>query len=177
MAKASENSNVLSVARLYAFCLTVKELSLLLFTFFFREKAANFCFTCNSVFIEKIRIPEAWVYTKCLHGPLVSQREKDPVRCCSFISKAALRGVHQHSPSPGGQPAPAHQTWAKSSAGVTWHSFISQFSTPTAGLLHDSSLLLAKMYFQAARVALRGRAKDGCLCSSLSSFSLETRLC
>lgn len=77
-----------------------------------------------------------------------------------------------HSPSPQGQPAPAHQTCDKLSDGVNWHGFISQLSTPTAGHLHDSSFLLAKTIFQEGHIALGGHVEDRCLCSSFSSFSL-----
>lgn len=60
IAKASENSNVLSVgAPLHLLPPHQGSISVLIYPFF-REKAANFCFTFNWGFIEKIQAPEPW---------------------------------------------------------------------------------------------------------------------
>lgn len=71
----------------------------------------------------------------------------------SLATQPFSGGIHEPSPSPWGQPDLAHQTCTKPSCGIKSHGFICQLSTLTAGLLHDSSLLLlAKMFLQSACV-------------------------
>lgn len=116
--------------------------------------------------LRKHRLLKYRACNKYKHGPLVS--EKDAV--VSPAMQPFSGGTHQHSPSPKSQPDPAHHTCAKSS--VNCSGIICQLSILRADSLHDcSALLVAKMHFQEACVALRGHAKDVCLCRV--SFSLE----
>lgn len=120
----------------------------------------------TELLLRKHRLLKYRACTKYKHGPLVS--EKDAV--VSPAMQPFSGGTHQRSPSPKSQPDPAHQTCAKSS--VNCSGIICQLSILRADSLHDCSLLLvAKMHFQEVCVALRGHAKDICLCRV--SFSLE----
>lgn len=101
------------------------------------KRQQTFLLHITELLLRKHRLLKCGACTKCKHGPLLPEREKDVL--VSSVMQPFSGGTHQHSPSPNSQPDPAHQTCAKSS--VNWSGTICQLPILRPDSLHDSSLL------------------------------------
>lgn len=140
-------------------------MSLLLFTFFSGKRQQTFVSHITELLLRKHRYLKCGACTKCEHGPLVPEREKDAV-----VSQAVqpFSGGWNTSAQPLSQePAwPCTSNLSQAFSKLVWH-YLSAVHTESWLPVWQQSFPGAKMYFQAVDVASGGHAKDGCLCSSL----------